>query len=52
MQDFSSISQQIIKLLPLNKTNIVFRKMYSDQEILDNRNGDAHKKLFSVETVR
>ena len=52
MQNFSSMSQQMIKLQPLNKTNIVFRKMYSNQEMLDYKNGNAQKKLFRVETVR
>ena len=52
MQNFSSISQQMIKLQPLNKTNIVFRKMYSSQEMLDYKNGNAQKKMFGVETVR
>ena len=52
MQNFSSISQQMIKLYPLNKTNIVFRKIYSNQEMLDNKNGNAQKKFVGVETVR
>ena len=52
MQNFRSISQQMIKLQPLNKTNIVFRKMYSNQEMLDYKNGNDQKKLFGVETVR
>ena len=52
MQNFSSISQQMIKLQHLNKTNIVFLKMYSNQEMLDYKNGNAQTKLFGVETVR
>ena len=51
VQNFSSISQEMIKLQPLKKTNIVFRKMYSYQEMLDYINGNAQKKLFGVETV-
>ena len=34
----------MIKLQPLNKTNIVFRKMYSNQEMLDYKNGNAQQK--------
>ena len=42
----------MIKLQPRNNKKIVFRKMYSNQEMLDYKNGNAQKKLFGVETVR